>query len=295
MTIAAVSSAGAAFDAPTRQSLVPLIVGRRALMNAIGLNSAAFNGPAILGPAIAGVLIAAVGLAPCFYINAVSYVAVVVAVWMMSPRPPIGVERRSGFRADMLEGLRYVHASGPVLAILVLSTVFSLVARPYVQLLPAFAKGVIGAGPAGLGVLGSAAGAGALCGSIITAFIGLRHRRGVLLLWCGAASGAALAAFASTRAILPASAALVCLGGAIMLFMGMANTLLQTHTHIEMRGRVMSLYTMTFLGLMPLGTWILGTIASIVTLPDTLIAAGVLIVAVSAGFAIPAAGVKSLE
>jgi predicted MFS family arabinose efflux permease len=295
MIIAAFSSAGAAFDAPTRQSLVPMIVSRAALMNAIGLNSAAFNGPAIIGPAIAGILVAAVGLAPCFFINAASYVAVIVAVWMMSPRPPLLSERRRGFRADMLAGLRYVRASGPVLGVLFLSTIVAIVVRPYVQLLPAFAKSVLGGGPAALGILGSAAGAGALGGSIATAFLGLRHSRGNLLLGCGAVAGVALAALATTRSMVPASIALIVLGCTIMLFMGMANTLLQTYTAIEMRGRVMSLYTMTFLGLMPLGTWLLGTVASIVTLPTTFVGAGALIVAVCIASGIPAGGVKSLE
>jgi MFS family permease len=295
MVIAAISSAGAAFDAPTRQSLVPLIVGKRDLMNAIGLNSAAFNGPAILGPALAGILVATVGVVPCFYLNSVSYVAVLVALWMMSPRPPPAPERRRGFRADMLAGLRYVRASGPVLGILVLSTVVAVVARPYIQLLPAFAKSVIGGGPAAFGVLGSAAGAGALAGSITTAFIGIRRGRGAVLLGCGAASGAALAAFAAAKTLVLAALALVVLGGTIMLFMGMANTLLQTYTPIEMRGRVMSLYTMTFLGLMPLGTWLLGTIASVITLPLTFIGAGALIVVLCGAFALLPVDVKSLQ
>jgi MFS family permease len=295
MALAAVSSAGQAFDAPTRQSLVPHIVGKRALMNAIGLNSAAFNGPAIIGPALAGLLVAAVGIVPCFYLNAASYVAVLVAVWMMSPKPPMARDRRSGFRADLLAGFKYVHGRASVLALLVLSMIFAVVGRPFIQLLPAFAKGVLHAGPAALGVLGSSAGAGALCGSITTAFIGLKHRRGVLLLVCGAVAGAALFAFSQARALPWAGAALVFVGVAINLFMGMANTLLQWHTDLEMRGRVMSLFTMTFLGLMPLGTWLLGTVASFVTLPVTLAAAGAIIVVACVAFSFGGAGIRSLE
>jgi MFS family permease len=295
MLLAAISSAGAAFDAPTRQSMVPLIVGRQELMNAIGLNSAAFNGPAIIGPAIAGVLVATIGLAPCFFINAASYVAVLVAVGLMTPKPPIARDGRPGIWHEMVEGGRYVLESRPALGIIVLSTIVALVARPYIALLPAFAKSVVGGGPAALGLLGSAAGAGALGGSITTAFLGLRHHRGVLLLTCAAASGAALTGFAFTRSEVWAAAALIILGCAIMLFMGMANTLLQTYTSIEMRGRVMSLYTMTFLGLMPLGTWLLGSAASITSLPATLAVAGGVIVAVAAGAALGARDLRSLE
>jgi predicted MFS family arabinose efflux permease len=295
MIVAAISAAGASFDAPTRQSLVPLIVEKRDLMNAIGLNSAAFNGPAIIGPAIAGVLVASIGIAPCFFINAASYVAVIVAIWMMTPKPPIADDHRPGVWHEMIAGVRYMHGSGAPFAILMLSTIFAIVARPYIQLLPAFAKGVIGGGPATLGYLGSAAGAGALCGSIATAFIGWRRHRGKLLLCCAAGSGLALAAFGSTHTLVAAATSLVLLGGFTMLFMGMANTLLQTYTRIEMRGRVMALYTMTFLGLMPLGTWVLGSAASLSSLPSTFIAAGCLIVAVAIAAAYRAVDLRRLD
>jgi len=295
MVFAAISSAGASFDAPTRQSLVPLIVNKRDLMNAIGLNSAAFNGPAIVGPAVAGVLVASIGIAPCFFINAASYVAVIVAIGMMTAKPPVAGVHRPGVWHEMIAGLRYMHGSGAPFAILMLSTIFAIVARPYIQLLPAFAKGVIGGGPASLGVLGSAAGAGALAGSIVTAFIGWRRHRGKLLLFCGAAAGIALAVFGETRTVLWAALALVLLGCATMLFMGMANTLLQTYTRIEMRGRVMALYTMTFLGLMPLGTWVLGSAASVTSLPSTFAAAGALIVAATAVVAYTAVDLRRLD
>ena len=281
MIVAAVSSAGASFDAPTRQSLVPLIVDRRDLMNAIGLNSAAFNGPAIIGPAIAGVLVASIGVVPCFYINAASYVAVLIAIWLMSPKPPVPGVHRPGIWHEMLAGIAYLRESKPLLAILILSTVVAVVVRPYIQLLPAFAKGVINGGPAALGVLGSAAGAGALTGSIITAFLGLQRHRGAVLIACATIGGIALTGFAQTHTVEAAAIGLVVLGASIMLFMGMANTLIQTYSRLDMRGRVMSLYTMTFLGLMPLGTWLLGSIASISSLSGTLSMAGVLIVAIS--------------
>ena len=295
MLIASISSAGAAFDAPTRQSLVPMIVEKRDLMNAIGLNSAAFNGPAIIGPAIAGILVASIGIAPCFYINAASYLAVLVAIWMMTPKPPVGNVHRPGVWHEMMEGIRYMQRSGAPYAILALSTLVAIVARPYIQLLPAFAKGVIGGGPAALGVLGSAAGAGALAGSIITAFIGIQRHRGRVLLGSAAGSGVGLALFGMTRTLWPAAAALVALGATIMLFMGMANTLLQTYTRLEMRGRVMALYTMTFLGLMPLGTWVLGSAASLSSLPATFVAAGATIVIASLAAGYRAAELRALD
>ena len=295
MLVASISSAGATFDAPTRQSLVPLIVERRDLMNAIGLNSAAFNGPAIIGPSIAGVLVASIGVVPCFYINAASYVAVLVAVLLMTPKPPVEGVHRPGVWHEMLAGITYLRESRPLMAILILSTIVAVVVRPYIQLLPAFAKSVINGGPAALGVLGSAAGAGALTGSIVTAFLGLQRHRGTVLIVCAGVSGAALAAFAEMRTLQAASIMLVVLGAAIMLFMGMANTLIQTYSRLDMRGRVMSLYTMTFLGLMPLGTWLLGSIASVGSLDGTLAMAGVLLVVVSGAAFYGAADLRALH
>jgi len=295
MIVASFSSAGAAFDAPTRQSLVPLIVEKRDLMNAIGLNSAAFNGPAIIGPALAGVLVASIGVVPCFYINAGSYVAVLIALAMMSPKPPVEGVHRPGIWHEMLAGVRYMRGSAPLMGIMVLSTIVAIVARPYIQLLPAFAKGVIGGGPGTLGILGSAAGAGALAGSIVTAFIGLKRHRGRFLIGAACSAGLALALFAGTRTELTASIALILLGSTIMLFMGMANTLLQTYTRIDMRGRVMALYTMTFLGLMPLGTWVLGSVASISSLPAALTFAGLGIVVVALMWGYRAAELRALD
>ena len=295
MIVAAFSSAGAAFDAPTRQSLVPLIVDKRDLMNAIGLNSAAFNGPAIIGPAIAGVLVASIGVVPCFYINAVSYVAVLVAVALMSPKPPVAGVHRPGIWHEMIAGVRYMRGSTPLMGIMVLSTLVAIVARPYIQLLPAFAKGVIGGGPGTLGILGSTAGAGALVGSIVTAFIGLKKHRGRVLIGAACLAGIALAIFASTRTELTSSFALILLGASIMLFMGMANTLLQTYTRIDMRGRVMALYTMTFLGLMPFGTWVLGSIASVSSLPIAFTIAGFSIVVVALAWGYRAVELRALD
>lgn len=281
MVLAALSSGGSAFDAPTRQSLVPLLVRPRELMSAIGLNSAAFNGPAIIGPAIGGILVGTVGVAACFYLNALSYGAVLIALALMTPKPPIAGKERPGIWEETLEGLRYVRNHVPVLAIFVLSALVALIARPYIQLLPAFVKGVMHGGPQTLGVVMAASGAGALAGSIVTALIDLQRKRGALLVASGVATGLSLSLFALSREIVLGLVALSALGVSIMLFMGMTNTLLQVYTPLEIRGRVMSLYTMIFLGFMPFGSWLLGTAASLTSLPVTLAAAGLVVVVVT--------------
>ncbi len=280
--LAGVSAAALSFDAPARQSMIPLLVGPRELMNAIGLNSAAFNGPGIIGPAIGGILVSTVGVADTFYLNAASYAAVLVALLLMTPKPPVHVKGRAGIWHELIAGLRYVRAQPPILTLFVLALLVSVVARPYIQLLPAFVKTTIQGGPGALGVLMAASGAGALCGSIATAFIGNSRHRGSLAITCAVLGGISLFGFALTRDILAGALVLVALGASIMLFMGMTNTLLQTYTALEMRGRVMALYTMVFLGFMPLGSWLLGSVATLTSLPSTLAVAGLIVAAAGA-------------
>jgi predicted MFS family arabinose efflux permease len=274
ITLAAISATALTFDAPTRQSLVPLLVGPRELMNAIGLNSAAFNGPGIIGPAIAGILVSTVGVADTFYLNALSFGAVLLALAAISPKPPFPHKRREGIWHELVAGLRYLRAQPAILALFWLAFLVSVVARPYIQLLPAFVKTTISGGPDSLGALMAASGVGALGGSIATAFVGTSRHRGKIAIVCSVASGLALFAFSLTRTTWSGSLVLVALGAAVLLFMGMTNTLLQTYTSLEMRGRVMALYTMIFLGFMPFGTWLLGSIATLATLPLTLAVAG---------------------
>jgi len=277
VVLAAVSAIALTFDAPTRQSLVPLLVGPRELMNAIGLNSAAFNGPGIIGPAIGGILVSTVGVADTFYLNAVSYVAVLIALAAMSPKPPLPVKQRPGIWHELIDGLAYVRGQPAILALFVLCLLVSLVARPYIQLLPAFVRTTIAGGPDALGILMAASGAGALGGSIATAFIGNKRHRGALAITSAVLAGLSLFLFSLTRTILAGAVALIALGATVMLFMGMTNTLLQVHTALEMRGRVMALYTMIFLGFMPFGAWLLGMAATLTSLPLTLGVAGIVV------------------
>ena len=278
LIMAAISAAANAFDAPTRQAMLPQLVGKRELVSAIGLNSAAFNGPALVGPAIGGLVVAAVGIAPCFYINAASYAAVLVALAMMRARHPKGATHTTGVWRDASAGFAYVAANPVILAIFALLGLVGLVARPYLQLLPAFVKGVLEGGPQALGIVMAASGGGALAGSLVTALMGRARNRGLIMLIAAGLAGVALVWLASTRAVVPAAFALIALGSSVMLFMGMSNTLIQTNTPLTMRGRVMSIYTMTVLGFMPLGSGLLGWTASLTSLPLTFAVSGALVV-----------------
>ena len=277
IALAAVSAVALSFDAPTRQSLVPHLVRPSELVNAIGLNSAAFNGPGIIGPALGGILVSSVGVADTFYLNAISFGAVLVALLAMTPKPPVPVAERPGIWRELLDGLHYVRNQQAILTLFVLAGLVSVVARPYIQLLPAFVKTTLNGGPNALGVLMAASGTGALAGSIVTAFIGSTRHRGMVAMWCAALCGLSLFVFSLTKTVAAGAIVLIALGAFIILYMGMTNALLQTYTALEMRGRIMASYTMIFLGFMPLGTWLLGTAATLTSLPATLATAGVIV------------------
>jgi MFS family permease len=282
--LAAISATALTFDAPTRQSLVPHLVGPRELMNAIGLNSAAFNGPGIIGPALGGILVSSVGVSATFYLNAISFAAVIVALLLMTPKPPVPVAARPGVWQELVDGLHYLRGKPAILSLFFLAALMGIVARPYIQLLPAFVKSTVFGGPDALGVMMAGSGAGALCGSIAVALIGTRHHRGRIATMCATLAGLGLLGFSWTKTVLLGGLVLSALGACVNLFMGMTNTLLQVHTSLEMRGRVMALYTMIFLGFMPLGSWLLGSVATLTNLPATLGVAGALVAI--AGFAV---------
>jgi predicted MFS family arabinose efflux permease len=200
---------------------------------------------------------------------------VLVALAMMTPKPPVAVSARAGLWREVIDGLHYIRSQPAILSLFSLALLMSIVARPYIQLLPAFVKTTLAGGPNELGIMMAASGAGALAGSIATAFIGNRRHRGWLAITCAVLAGIALFVFAETKAVTPGATVLVAVGLFVMLFMGMTNTLLQVHTALEMRGRVMALYTMIFLGFMPFGAWLLGTTATLTSLPLTLAVAGI--------------------
>jgi MFS family permease len=277
IALAGISACALTFDAPTRQSLVPHLVGPAELMNAIGLNSAAFNGPGIIGPALGGILVSTVGVSATFYLNALSFGAVIVALMLMTPKPPIEVEQRPSVWRELVDGLRYVRERPAILSLFALALLMSIAARPYIQLLPAYVKNTVHGGPDALGLVMAGSGAGALCGSIGTAFIGTRSHRGRIAVIAAILAGIMLAGFSFSTTTLLAAVILVVLGGSVNLFMGMTNTLLQLHTTLAMRGRIMALYTMIFLGFMPLGSWLLGSIATVTSLPLTLRVAGIVV------------------
>jgi MFS family permease len=264
-----------AVEIPARQSFIVELVGRDDLTNAIALNSSAFNATRIVGPAIAGVLVASVGLAVCFLLNAISYGAVLLGLFRIRldpvPRPAPAVH--AGER--LLEGLGFIAADRRVLGLVAATAVLSVLAFPFVALLPVFARDVLKVGVEGLGAMSSIVGIGALASALGLAALSPRVPRGRLVTWAGPLFGLVVAAFAYAPGLGPALAALGAAGFAMVLNNACTNTLLQGLVPDELRGRVMSVWTFAFVGLSPLGALLLGWVASLIGAPAATALGGV--------------------
>jgi MFS family permease len=281
-----------AFDIPARQSFLIDMVGREDLMNAIALNSSMFNGARIVGPAIAGLLVARFGEGWCFAVNAVSYVAVIAGLLWMQVECP----RRSGDASPleaMLEGFRFVDRTAPIRALLLLLGLVSLVGMPYTVLMPVFADKVLHGGPKALGILMGATGVGAMLGALT-----LATRRGVRGLgkWVALSAvgfGFGLVLFSQSRHMWLSVALLLPIGFCMMLEMSASNTLIQTMTPDALRGRVMAVYSMMFMGMAPFGALFGGGLAERLGAPLTVAIGGVACMAGAAVFALYLPGIRA--
>jgi MFS family permease len=273
VVLSALNAAANAFDAPTRQSWVPLLVERQYVGNAVGLNSVAFNAPAVIGPALAGVLIVWVGVAGSFYVNAVLTLAVVVAVLLMRPSPP-SVKRREPMLSAMRQGVVFLVAH-PVLRWIVLAFfITAILARPYSQLIPAFTENVLHSGPRGLGWAVSAIGLGGLGGALVTAYFAQRERRSRLWLQAGLLMSFGIVALAFVPALGVMLPVLFLIGVGTMTLLGATNTLIQTLSPERVRGRALAVYTMIAIGFVPAGSLLDGALAALVGLHQMFALAG---------------------
>ena len=265
-----------AFDTPIRQSMVvEMIENREDLSNAIALNSSMVNGARLVGPSIAGVLIATVGEGMCFLLNAVSYVAVIVALMAMTIAPKYVRMQRPRLWQAWREGVIYAFESLPIRSVLLLLAVVSFMGMPYATLLPIFAQEVLHGGAQTLGFLMGAAGIGALAGAMFLAsrdnVLGLE----TVLVVAAMIFGGGLIAFSQSHVFWLSLGLMVVCGFGMMVHMAASNTLVQTFVDDDKRGRVMSLYTMSLRGMVPLGSLIAGGLASRIGAPATLTLGGV--------------------
>jgi MFS family permease len=256
-----------AFDIPTRQAFLVDMVGREDLMNAIALNSSMFNGARVVGPAVAGVLVAAIGEGWCFFANGVSYIAVITGLLLMHVQCRQRGTAQSSPLDDVREGFRYVFQTMPIVSLMVLLGVISLVGMPYAVLMPVFADKILHGGARGLGILMTFSGVGALCGALALAMrAGLKGLGRVVALASGG-FGVALVLFSVSRNFWLSAVILVAVGFSMMTQMASSNTLIQAMVPDQLRGRVMAVYSMMFMGGAPFGALLGGMIADHLSAP----------------------------
>jgi MFS family permease len=262
-----------------------MVGNREDLPNAIALNSSMFNGARLVGPAIAGFVISLLGEGICVLLNGVSYVAVLVALRAMkvppTPRPSAAVPVIS----HMAEGFRYAFGFPPIRSILVMVGVVSLVGVPFTVLLPVFATDVLRGDARTLGILMAASGLGALAAALYLASRSTVRGLGRVIVVAAGLFGMALIAFSFSRSLLLSVVLLAAAGFGMMSQMASSNTVLQTLVDDDKRGRVMSIYSMAFVGVTPLGSLLAGALATRLGAPATLAMGGAVCVAAAALFA----------
>jgi MFS family permease len=272
-----------AFDIPGRQSFLVDMVGKDDLMNAIALNSSMFNGARVIGPAVAGILVAKIGEGWCFFANAVSYIAVIIGLLMMRVHSPARVSMGSPLE-HIMEGFRFVERTAPIRALLLLLGIVSLVGMPYVVLMPIFADQILHGGARGLGILMGATGVGALLGALTLAFREGVKGLGRWVAWCCAGFGSSLIVFSLSHRFWISVILLLPVGYTMMLQMACSNTLIQVMVPDALRGRVMAVYSMMFMGMAPIGALLGGALADRLGAPVTVAIGGLASVAGSIWF-----------
>ncbi|HRH42463.1 MAG TPA: MFS transporter [Pyrinomonadaceae bacterium] len=262
-----------AFDIPTRQAFVSDMVAKEDLLNAIALNSSMFNGARIVGPAIAGILVALVGEGWCFFGNAVSYIAVIAGILLMKITPVIR-ERKGSTFSNIAEGFSFVAKTAPIRGLLLLLGLISLMGMPYAVLMPIFADKILGGGSDTLGYLMGASGLGALAAALILASRTEVFGLGRWVSYASAGLGISLILFSFSTNFWLSLILLIPVGFSMMLQMSSSNTLIQAMVPDELRGRVMSVYSMMFMGMAPLGALWAGTLAGMIGAPLTVALGG---------------------
>lgn len=265
------------FDIPARQSFIMEMVEKKEhLGNAISLNSLMFNSARLIGPSIAGVIIAKLGEGLCFFINGLTFITVIVSLAAMRIDP----QKRTGEYSHPVEGLKegffYTFGFAPIRIILSILGVVSLVGMSYTVLMPVFAKDILGGGPSTLGFLMASGGVGALVANLYLASRKTVVGLGRLIPVSGVIFSIGLMLFSASRSLFLSMLLLVFVGFGFMTGAAACNIILQTITDDDKRGRVMSFYTMAFIGMAPIGSIAAGSLASKVGTPNTLIIFGVI-------------------
>jgi MFS family permease len=293
LALAVVTGTAQAFGGPAYQSLLPSLVAKEHVPNAVALNSIQFNLARVIGPLLAGGALAAWGMVACFGLNGLSFLAVIFAIFSMHIRH-VHTPPTVGMREQMKSGLRFVRQSPAIIGLTVLAASTTFLGNPLLTFLPLFARDVFQGGVTQYTQLMSFAGAGAVVGALVVAWLGKFKHMGLTLLLIQVAFGALTVAFAQSRVFwLNAILLFACGAGLVMVF-AMISSLVQLIAPNEMRGRVMSIYMVAFRGGMPLGSLASGWVASYTSAPFVLTVNGVLLSLVAAWFLFKSHGVREL-
>jgi MFS family permease len=285
-----------ALDVPVRQAyIVDMVESGEDLSNAIALNSTMVNGARLIGPSIAGILIAAVGEGMCFLLNGLSFIAVIAALLAMKVK--IKEKKAGGQRIwqELKEGFSYAFGSLPIRSLILLLAMISLMGMPFMVLMPIFADKILHGGPRTLGFLAGATGIGALSGAL---YLASRKNAVGLMRVVGFASGifgVGLILLSLSRALHLALFFMAVIGFGMIIEMAATNTLLQTLVDEDKRGRIMSLYAMAFMGMVPFGSLLAGSLADTIGTPETIMLSGICCILGSVVFAFKLPAIRKIS
>jgi MFS family permease len=293
LSLSVITGMAQAFGGPAHQALLPSLVEKGHIPNAIALNSIQFNLARVIGPLLAGAALAAFGMAACFGLNSLSFFAVILAILALRIRhiPPTGASR---MRDELKGGLRYVRGEPALVGLTVLAFATTFLGNPLLTFLPLFADRVFGGGVTQYTQLMAFAGAGAVTGALVVAWLGRFKHMGRTLLALQLLFGVFVVLFALTRVLWMNGVLLFASGASMVMVFAMLSSLVQLIAPNEMRGRVMSIYMVAFRGGMPLGSLAAGYAATLTSAPIVLIANGVLLSSIAAWFLLKRNGVREL-
>ncbi len=293
LALAVVTGTAQAFGGPAHQSLLPSLVEKQHMPNAIALNSIQFNLARIIGPLLAGATLAAWGMVACFGLNGLSFLAVIFALLSMHIRhTPTPTHAR--MRDELRGGLRYVRSEPAIVSLTVLAFATTFLGSPLLTFLPLFARDVFGGDVTQYTWLMACAGGGAVIGALVVAWLGRFARMGRTLLVIQLCFGLFVVLFAMTRLFWLNGALLFACGAGMVMVFAMISSLVQFIAPNEMRGRVMSIYMVAFRGGMPLGSLVAGWAASLTSPTTVLTLNGLLLSCVAAWFLLNSHGVREL-
>jgi MFS family permease len=293
LVLSAVTGTAQAFGGPAHQSLMPLLIDKKDLPNAVALNSIQFNLARVIGPLLAGAALTAFGMVACFGLNGLSFLAVIAALLALHVRH-IPVASGQRMRDELKGGLRYVRHEKALVNLTVIGFATTFLGLPLLTFLPLFAQNVFKGGVAQYTHLMACAGAGAVIGALIAAWLGKFPHMGRALLIIQFAFGATIVMFAASRVLWVSQVVLFGAGSLMVMTTAMAMSLVQLSAPNEMRGRVMSIYMVAFRGGMPLGSLLSGWAANQTSAPVVLLVDGVLLALVAGWFLLHSHGVREL-